>query len=363
MSRLEKINALYAKYERHLSSFALFAGFVFDIVVLKRIDMPTENIWIIGHLLIALVGILILNRYYAREAREPSLYRPHYWLLVMVQFAFGGLLSTFLVFYFRSSMLVESWPFLLTLFVAFAANELLKERYSLLTFQVSYFFLSTYLFMVYFVPIVLGQIGDTVFILSGLISVLITQILLMALSRIASGEYNRSKWPIAYSVCGILAIVNILYFSNVIPPIPLSLKASGVYHSIERNADGNYAVEYEEQGQFGPLSRYQVFHHVKDEPIYIYSAVFSPTNLNTDIVHDWQYYDAESETWVTSNRIELPVVGGREGGYRTYSVARAIVAGYWRVNVETSSGLIIGRINFEIIDAVQKPVLTSGINL
>ena len=45
----------------------------------------------------------------------------------LLQLFFGGLLSTLLVFYFRSGSLSASWPFLLVLGVAFAANESLRE--------------------------------------------------------------------------------------------------------------------------------------------------------------------------------------------------------------------------------------------
>jgi hypothetical protein len=41
--------------------------------------------------------------------------------------------------------------------------------------------------------------------------------------------------------------------------------------------------------------------------------------------------------------------GGREGGYRGFSMKRAVVPGLWRVEVETQEGRIIGRIDFRVV--------------
>ena len=37
-------------------------------------------------------------------------------------------------------------------------------------------------------------------------------------------------------------------------------------------------------------------------------------------------------------------VGGRDGGYRGYTTKSTPAAGRWRVNIETSDGLLIGRV-------------------
>ena len=48
-------------------------------------------------------------------------------------------------------------------------------------------------------------------------------------------------------------------------------------------------------------------------------------------------------------------MGGRDGGYRGYSVKRDPTAGHWRVNVVTEFGQVIGRVSFEVV-VVQEPV-------
>ncbi|HRY62375.1 MAG TPA: DUF2914 domain-containing protein [Candidatus Paceibacterota bacterium] len=360
MAVWEKTKDIYKKYENRLSSVSLIVGFLFDIFVLTRIDMPKENLWIISHLVVAVIGIIIINFYENNDVKRGEVGSVHYWLTVTVQFAFGGLLSTFLVFYFRSATIYASWPFLLLLALSFACNELLKEHYSRLTFQISYFFLCTFLFTIYYVPILFGSFGTETFIFSGFVSLGATMILIFFLFHVTMEKFKKSARATFYSVCGLYVVFNLLYFLNIIPPIPLSLKDAGVFHSISRNNQGNYSVQYEWKNLRDYFRPYESFNYAPGETVYVYSAVFSPTNLNTDILHEWQYYDEDAKEWITATKISLSLVGGREGGYRTYSMTRNIFPGYWRVNVETPSGQVIGRIRFIAREITSTPFLYVG---
>jgi hypothetical protein len=51
---------------------------------------------------------------------------------------------------------------------------------------------------------------------------------------------------------------------------------------------------------------------------------------------------------VRKARIAFEIHGGREGGYRGFSVKHAVTPGPWRVEVETDEGRIIGRIDFNV---------------
>ncbi len=189
-----QFSAAYARLERPISSISLLGGFAFDAVTLKRVDTFRENFWIVAHLAVVAVCILLLNRTEnlgrteklnrtqdgspaenisateninvtenlnraenrdadRPDSRDPS--QAHFWFINMLQFAFGGLLSTFLVFYFRSGSLRASWPFFLILGAAFVANENLKAHYARLAFQLSFFFLSLFCFMIYILPVLL----------------------------------------------------------------------------------------------------------------------------------------------------------------------------------------------------------------
>lgn len=346
----DKISFWYKKYDRPLSSFSLIGGFVFDALTLKRVDSLWENFWVAGHLLVVAVTIILLNIDEEKRKKTGKEASGHFWHINILQFFFGGLLSTYIVFYFRSSTLSNTWPFIMILIIAFWANERLKKHYERLVFQTGLFFLSLFAFAIFAVPVFLHQIGPWIFILSGVISIGAMFVFLLILRFVSYSGFKHEKKKLSFVIWSIFIVFNILYFTNLIPPLPLSLKASGVYHSIVRNSVGNYEVSYENNGWKGFFSIYDDFHVVNfDDPVYVYSSVFSPSNLNLQIIHEWQHYDVLSKTWISVNRIYLPVIGGRDGGFRTYSMGSGLDDGRWRVNVETENGNIIGQINFNIV--------------
>lgn len=162
-------------------------------------------------------------------------------------------------------------------------------------------------------------------------------------------------------ILGIFALINFLYFTNLIPPIPLSLKNAGVYHSINKNVYGNYDVTYENNGWKDYFKLYPDFNKVAGMPIYAFSAIFSPTNLNINVIHEWQYFDKTNGKWITDMSINLSLIGGRDGGFRTYSMRSNLNPGKWRVNIKTERGQIIGRLKFNLVSSLTEPVLTNDI--
>lgn len=358
---IDPIRNFYGRFERPISSFSLVFGFVFDAITLKRVDTLWENIWILGHILIVGIFITLIHLQENEAGGEKNPKKAHFWYVNILQFFFGGILSTYLVFYFRSADIFITWPFIALLVGAFIANESLKRHYIRLSFQISLFFLSIYSFAIFLVPVILHKIGTWVFLLSGLLSLIFITLFLLILFHFIKDKFSESKKLIISLILGIFTLVNILYFTNLIPPIPLSLKDAGVYHSIHKNTQGNYDVTYEDYGWRGYFNSYQNFSQVSGEPIYAFSAIFSPKNLNLTIVHEWQHYDENEKKWKTESVVNLPVIGGRDGGFRTYSMRYNLEIGKWRVNIKTKLGQTIGVLRFKIIQADTEPVLTEGV--
>ena len=131
---LNKFSDFYKRFEKYISPIGLIYGFIFTSLTLTRIDQFIENFWIVIHLLIATFGILVLTLYENRAEKKQvpieDRQKFHFYLTLIIQFAFGGLFSTFFVFYMRSSSLFESWLFLLILIVLLVGNELWKKHYS-----------------------------------------------------------------------------------------------------------------------------------------------------------------------------------------------------------------------------------------
>lgn len=346
----------YGKFERPISSGSLILGFIFDAFTLKRVDTLWENVWILVHLLIVAIFIILIHTEKSEVNDEKNSSKKHFWYVNILQFFFGGLFSTYLVLYFRSADIFSTWPFILLLAIAFIANESMKRHYVQLSFQISLFFLSIYSFMIFLIPVVLHKISAWIFLFSGLISLALILLFISILfyfikNKVEQGEssLNTLKKRIFYIISGIFILFNFLYFTNLIPPIPLSLKDAGVYHSVGKDRFGNYVATYENQGWLRYFKLYPYFKITTGQPVYVFSAVFSPADFNLTIVHEWQHYDETQSKWITESMVNLPVVGGRDGGFRTYSARKNIPEGKWRVNIKTEHNQTIGTVRFKIV--------------
>ncbi len=343
------IKNFYGRFERPISSGSLVLGFVFDALTLKRVDTFWENIWILVHIVVVAIFIILIHSQKGESGDEANPSKKHFWYVNILQFFFGGLLSTYLVLYFRSADFFATWPFILFLALAFIANESLKRHYVRLSFQISLFFLSIYSFMIFLIPVLIHKIGTWVFLLSGLFSLFFIILFIFILFYFTKEKFSQSKKLIVYSISGIFILVNLLYFTNLIPPIPLSLKNAGPYHSIQRNSSGNYDATFEDQDWKSYFKLYPNFNMTTGAPVYVYSSIFSPADLNLTIVHEWQHYDENQNDWVTESEINLSLLGGREEGFRTYSVRNNLSSGKWRVKIKTKSGQVVGQTRFNIV--------------
>ncbi len=354
---MARIGAWYMRFERPISSVSLVGGFVFDAVTLTRVDLFWENVWVVVHIAAVALGIFLINLTENERFRGKDRARIHFWLITILQFFFGGILSTFLVYYFRAGTIAVSWPFMAILAAAFVANERLKKHYSRLVFQVTLLFLSIFAFAIFIVPVIVHAIGPWVFILSGVIS-LAAILLFIMLLRIASHErFRRSRGLLFAAIAGVFIAFNLLYFYNFIPPLPLSLKAGDIYHSLTVNGPGKYTVTSESYGFWSFLDPSRPVDITPGSPLFAYTAVFSPAFFNLDIVHEWQHYDTQTKAWVTMATVPLPVAGGGDGGWRTFSEVTPSAAGAWRVNVKTTTGAVIGRLDFSVIFTSSTPAL------
>lgn len=340
-----KIKQFFDKYERRIGLAFLVGGFIFDNLTLQRVDVLLDNLVLLSYLVVVAVSIVAIDLKIQKIA-----YAAPY----AMQFAIGGLFSGFIVFYFRSAALTISWPFLLMLAVFFIGNEFLRKHYSLLAFRVGIFFIAAFSYFIFSLPVLFGRIGADLFVLSGIIS-LLAAAGLMYLIKKSNPEHAIKHYPLVITTVGAIYLVfNIFYFTNVIPPIPLALKEAGIYHRVERVVGGYSALE--EKRPWHDIFRRKI-HLVPGRPAYAYSAVFAPTRLESRIFHRWSYYDEKQNRWTEAGRIGFPIVGGRDGGYRGYSVKENVFPGRWRVDVITERGQVIGRMNFSAIEAKVAPEL------
>ena len=154
-------------------------------------------------------------------------------------------------------------------------------------------------------------------------------------------------------ILSVLVVMNGLYFFNVIPPIPLTLREAGIYHSVERSQDG-YTVIAESRSFFEKVIPGETMHVEPGDDLYAFTSIFAPAELDTVIVHEWQFYNNETRKWQTVAKPSFTISGGRENGYRGYSFTTQSKPGRWRVDVETKRGQVIGRVRFKVKEATNQ---------
>jgi hypothetical protein len=135
----------------------------------------------------------------------------------------------------------------------------------------------------------------------------------------------------------------------------LALAHVGVYHAVKKTGDVYQAVA-EDAPWYTEFGFAPTLHVTAGQPLYAYSAVFAPIKLSTKIVHRWRRYDPKTGHWITLSTVTFPINGGRDGGYRGYTIKHNIQPGDWRVDINTFDGHLIGRITFKVDRAETQPV-------
>ena len=354
----EKVKAWFPIYERYVPTVALLWGILWDSLTLHRPDSLFSNATVAGYLALVACAIIVLNVRRARLGHEPSLI-----LLAFIQFAFGNLTSALLVLYVKSGTFVGSAIFVGVLATLLIGNEFIRDRYSKIQVLVGIWYGLLLAYCIIVVPLLIGQIGDTIYILSLLLSFVIVGIFLAALYAIASqGLLEHLLRTVGY--IGIIALFfTVFYFSGAIPPAPLMPRQIGIYHDVARTDTGDYRATYEASHWYEFFADTARTYTLVggSRKAYCASSVFAPANLETPIFHRWEYYDEQQDDWVSIARIPFSIRGGREKGFRGYSETNVLTLGKWRCNVETERGALIGRFGFTVVSAPVVPPLVETV--
>jgi len=294
--------------------------------------------------------VALLSLYAGSAQKLPEAYNQlaRIYAPLVVQFAFGGLLSGMLIFYGRSGDWSQSWPFLLLILFVIYGNETLRDRSMRLVFNLAIFFTGLFSYMVLIVPVLTGYMNVWIFILSGLIAIFIMYVFVQILFKVVPNFLALHLKAVIFTIGTIYVTFNVLYFTNIIPPIPLSLKDVGIFHSVVRFENGDYQLKYEKGKWWQPFKNSDTtFHAGPGDNMYCFAKVFAPTKLSIDIYHSWEYKNTDGN-WVEHFRTSYPISGGNDGGYRGYTLVKSFNSGVWRCSVETARGQVLGRETFVV---------------
>ncbi len=348
------------KYERHLSALAMLAGFIVDNLFFERVDLWQTQAIFATYAAICFITIPLLQWIESRVVRGHPQPRLSFILPLATQFALGGFWSGFVIFYGRSATIGASWPFLLVLLLVFLGSEYFRRSHARLVFTSILFFFALYSYMIFAVPMYTGTLGTLTFLGSGVAAVLLFGLFTSVLRVLARDRFLVDVVRIRIGAFVVLILMNVFYFTNVLPPLPLSAEAAGIYHSMWRVPGEYLAVSESKQSwQVHYLGFPPILHISLGDSLYAYSSIFAPTTLRTTVVHRWQWYSPAEKQWKLRARITYPIVGGRDGGYRGYSTVVIQEAGQWRVNIETNDGRLITRLPFTaVLTSIQPSVTT-----
>ena len=334
-----------------------FGGVTFDTLTLTRIDRLSDNLILLAYL--GLLGALIVMLGRAGRASKameaaplPAVAnlvertRPYH--PMAIQFLLGGLFSAYAIFYSRSASFTSTAVFFALLIGLLVANEFLHDRVSNFRLMLALYTLAAASFLTFFLPVITGIMSTAMFLAGAMLSAGLA----IAIVRLVYKGSLYSRWePIRSALPSLLVVSTLVafYFLNWIPPVPLSMSFGGVYHKVVRAGDV-YELTFEQPPWYRFWKR-------SDDPFrgeeaaHCFTAIFAPVDLRADIYHHWEYRAAEGPNgrrFVTTDRIRLAIVGGRDGGYRAFTVKQRVAPGEWRVNVETTQGRIIGRVSFRV---------------
>jgi hypothetical protein len=334
---------------RHSAAVMFAAGFLFDFLTMQRIDAWTDR----GVQLFYRACLTALLIYQQREARglwtpAPAIERWWAYNVDALHFMYGGLLSAYVVLYFKSSTGARPLVFLCLLVALMLANEMPQIRRAGHRLRLGLYALCVLSFLNYFIPILLGRMGWWVFLLALACS---AGVVWLVADRLSAGEADPGTVRIrlflpAAAVC---ATVGLLYALRLIPPVPLSVQFHGIYHDVRREG-ASYTLVYERPPvRFFWRGDSRPFRKRPGDRLNYFVRVFAPAGFRHQIAIRWEREDAAGE-WKTSDRIPLSIAGGRAQGFRGYAVKSNFEPGRWRVTAETDDARAIATLSFTVVD-------------
>lgn len=343
----------YHFVKEHWLTIAFVLGFATDFLLLNRVDDRIDSLVLLVYVILATTSLVLF--YVAVAERTPAwLARFLLWGTPLVmQYAFGGLLSGMLIFYGRSGDLIASAPFLLIILSVIFMNELVEKRSDRLLYNLTVYFIGLFSYTVLMVPVWLGDMGNAIFIGSGLLALGVFFMVVKVLKAVIPNFLTLELRSLVFIVGSLYALFNTFYFTNIIPPIPLSLTELSIYQGVERTGT-TYRITKEERPWYFTVNIPGVaesFYPLPGQGATCFARVYAPTDLRTTITHRWEYKD-EAGSWQLLFTKSYDISGENKGGYRGFTTSTNIHDGVWRCSVENNRGQVLGRRVFRVDTSV-----------
>ncbi|MDT8448110.1 MAG: DUF2914 domain-containing protein [bacterium] len=360
---IAQVDQFYRRNQRYAPLLSFVAGFAWDSLTLTRIDRLIDNLILLAYLCALMTCLLLSNLSEAGKLKNPRLMKYDQLYSLGIQFFLGGLFSAYVIYYFQSASFSKNLVFVGLLVSMMFAVEALKHHLGDHRLQLILFYLVSHSFLAFFFPILFRKMGHEVFVLAGAVSYVLLVVLLGVFYQQGVMTSPRRLYGTLTGALLLFALLDVLYRTNLIPPVPLSLKHGGVYHSVEKSFD-QYRLGYEK-------APWWVFWREADRPFHFvlqgdqlvgFTAIFAPDGLRERIRQDWYWFDPEAQEWVLKDQQEFEITGGRARGWRNFYLKKQIFSGPWRIEVLNSEERLIGEVEFEV-QVVEKKTYRLGYQL
>ena len=344
----EKFLRLKAFMIKYANIIFFVGGFVFDSLTLIRIDSKLDLGIQTFYLSMVTLLIIIKSRF------DLGLWRPQGRMEKLweyeseaLHFFYGGLLSAYVIFYFKSTTLSRSVFFLGLVAILMFANEMPQVRRAGSAMRLGLYAFCVVSFLNYLLPVMVGSMGTLLFIAGWVLSALIVTALVHHLAGLTPDPV-RTRWRLGWSPAAIMALVAILYTMKLIPPVPLSMQYAGIYHAIAKEGD-QFKLTYQKPPWY-KFWRHDDRDFVAEpgDQVVCFTRVFAPRKFHHQIYLRWYTRGEGNGKWMPSDRIPLSISGGRDEGFRGYGVKSNYVPGKWRVDIETEDGRTLGGVHFNL---------------
>ncbi|MBX7100977.1 MAG: DUF2914 domain-containing protein [Myxococcaceae bacterium] len=340
-----------------------FAGFLFDYLLLHRIDSRPLLIHQGSYLVLLSVLLMVDHRFHTLKA-EPI----GFWGRVLsfrhwvIHFFLGTLLNAFLIFYFKASSGFFSFLFIVALAVVLVVNELPRFRELGPVLRVGLWSFAVTSYLAYLIPVLWGALHPSQYLAAVVVGAAAT----VGLWRLFRRFTHDDGWSFARAAAPGLAVqllLLLLYVLKVVPPVPLNLRYIGIFQEVTRVKEGDRAGQYA-LGYALPASMLpRVFEFDgselfarPDDKAWAFVELFAPEGFHDQIAFAWEFDDPK-KGWVEVGAPYTTTLGsGREQGFRTFGNRTIARTGDYRVKVLTSDGREIGRKSFTVVrDESQGP--------
>lgn len=325
-----------------------FIGFIYDVVTLSRIDDTFTMVQQFVYLVVLATLLLLEQRH--PEGTEPpkALAKVWKWREDAIHFFYGSLLSSYTLFFFKSASGLTAFVFLLLMFGLMVANELPIFRQLGPVVRVALFSLCVSMYFSYVVPVIIGKANFWVFLLAQVVAGGVIYGVIHLLRRWNILDQVQALRQIAIPGFGVLAALLLFYVVRVMPPVPLAVTFSGVYHGVKKEG-GAYHLSHEAKWWKPWQKGDQDFLARPGDKAYYFFSIFAPKGFDWYTVNVRWYYDHPDKGWTLVSTVPLTIRNkGIERGYRSYAYNSNPKPGDWRVVLETADGHEISRLSFTV---------------